>query len=313
MRELKFKLDVQSDALLCPNPSEWFAKSYIQQNVADNFRTIPGVKEATKVAVNIFDELLQTAGCVWAPVDTVLDAEEVGVCKLDAMVQLCQYDLERAFISEKMAAGDTNFEEADFLSHFWEELTMAVAEEIQLIRWNGDTALPGGTLSLCDGYLTQLQLSGSSAEKFDFASPNQGAAITKNNIIDVLAGVIGKLPEAVKANKGNIRIYMSETNAFYYQLATLGLNSNFNYTGELGLSFAGYTISVQAGMNDKFIVAGNKNSFAYAFDGEGDESNLKIVNMMDTAAEPVIRARVGLKLGFKLLNNADEVAYYEAI
>jgi hypothetical protein len=306
MRILKFELNVESNALLCPNPSEWFAKSYIQENVAGNFRAIPGVKEETKVAKNTFTNVVKTAGCSFAPVDTVLDAEDIDVCKADVMVQLCQYDLESSFISQKMAAGDANWQEGEFLNYFWTELQEAVGEEIQLIRWNGDSSLTGDTsLKVCDGYLKKLE-SASSANEFTAFT---ASTFNATNIIDALIGVIAELPEAVKGKKKDVRIYMSETNAFHYAVATLGLNTNFNFTGELGLSFAGYSIAVQAGMSDDYIVAGNLNSFVYAFDGDGDAKSLKIVNMMDTAAEPVLRARIGMKMGFHILNDGAEVSF----
>lgn len=306
MRKLKFDIDVQSNALLCPNPSEWFAKSYIQENVADNFRAIPGVKEETKIAKNIFSNLVKTAGCAFEPVDTVLDAEDIDVCKVDVMVQLCQYDVESSFVSEKMAKGDANWQEAEFLSYFWNELSEAVAEEVQLIRWNGDTALTGDTsLKVCDGYIKKLASATEASEFVGFTA----STFTQANIIGALAGLIAELPEAVKSRKKDVRIYMSETNAFYYALATLGLNTNFNYTGELESAFAGYKISIQPGMSDDYIIAGNKNSFGYAFDGEGDAKNLKIVNMMDSTAEPLLRARIGMKMGFHILNDGAEVAF----
>lgn len=309
MRELRFSLDVETNALLCPNPSEWFVKSYIQPSVADDFRTIPGVKEATKVSSNGFGNLLKAAGCNWAATDTTLDAEDIDVCKLDVMVQICQYDLESSFVSNKMAAGDSNWEEAEFFSHYWEELQLAVAEEIQLVRWNGDTSLDAtNPLSVCDGYLVKLE------DSVNYPGVEEYAAFTdpeftKDNIVDAVAGAIGMLPEGVLSQEANMRIYMSASNAFKYQLATLGLNYDFNYTGKLPLSFAGYKIAVQPGMDNDFIVVGSKDSFAYAFDGEGDERNLKIVNMIDTTAEPLIRTRIGLKMGFHILGEGEGVAY----
>lgn len=309
MRELKFSLDVKSNALLCPNASEWFVKSYIQPNVADNFRTIPGVKEATKVSSNGFGNLLQKAGCNWAATDTTLDAEDIDVCKMDVMVQICQYDLESTFVSEKMAQGDANWQEADFFAHYWSELQEAVAEEIQLVRWNGDTALEEGEpLSVCDGYIVKM------TDAVTYPGVKELTSFTdtefdKDNIIGAIAGVVGLLPEATKGKQKNVRIYMSATNAFAYQLATLGLNHDFNYTGELPLNFAGYKIAVQPGMDNDYIVAANKDSMAYAFDGEGDEKSLKIVNLADTTAEPIIRTRVSMKMGFHILGEGNEVAY----
>jgi hypothetical protein len=306
MRKLKFDLDVETNALLCPNPSEFFAKSYIQENVANNFRSIPGVKESTKIAKNTFTNLIKTAGCSWSDTDTILDAETVSVCPADIMLEVCQFDLESSYVSMKMSAGDANWQENEFLSYFWSELSEAVAGEVQSIRWNGDTNLTGDTSNkVCDGYIKNIAAATGSTE-------TTGATVTSSNIIATLTALIGTLPEAVKGNKKDVRIYMSETNAFYYQLATLGLNNNFNYTGDLDLKFAGYTIAVQPGMNDDYIIAGSVQSFGYIFDGEGDAKKLKIVNMIDTTAEPILRARIGMKFGFPILNDGAETAYYNA-
>lgn len=309
MRELKFDLDVASNALLCPNPSEFYSKCYVTQNLADNFRLIPGVKESTKVATNTFSSVLKAAGCTWTATDSVLDAVEIDVCKFDAMVQICQYDLESSFVSLKMAKGDVNWTEAEFMNYYWTELENEVQHELQHIMWVGDSANATFTgdsayLKVCDGF--QKKLGASAAEQVT------GATITANNIISALTQVVSALPECTKGKKEDVRIYMSANNAFLYQLATLGLNNNFNYTGELALSFAGYKIAVQPLMSDAFIVVGNKSNFVYAFDGENDAKNLKAINLSDTTAEPVIRTRVGLKAGFHLLNDTD-IAYYEAV
>lgn len=308
MRNLKFSLDVQTNALLCPNPTEWFEKSYLQANIVDNFRTIPGVKEATKVAHNTFGNLIQTAGCSWNATDVELDAEDIDVCKFDVMVQICQYSLESSFVSENMLKGDANWQESEFLSYYWSELQLKVAEELQVLRWNGNVGATGTALDKCDGYLVKLE------DTVNYPGVKELTSFTasvfdKDNIIGVLAGLVALLPEATISNQNNVRIYMSASNAFAYQLATLGLNHNFNYTGELALTFAGFKIAVQPGMSNDFVVIGNKNSLVYAFDGEGDEKNLKIVNMSDTTAEPIMRTRIGMKAGFHILGKGNEVAY----
>jgi hypothetical protein len=314
MRKVRFNLDVQSNALLCPNPEEWYAKAYIKSNVADNFRAIPGVKETTKISVNNFTKLLKPAGCQWAPVDTVLDAEEIDVCKLDAMVQICQYDVEESFISAKMAAGDANWAESDFLDHFWNDVANEIEQEIQDIRWNGNTA--GSTASylhVCDGYQKNITSASYSTLVPGFgASASSYDVITKDNIVAILDKVVSALPEAVKGLQDEVRIYMSAGNAYKYLAAVLNHNYDFNYTGDLPLVYAGYKISVQPGMNEKFITAGRREQFAFAFDGIDDDKNIKIVNMIDTTAEPVLRARVGLKIGFKILAQGAGITYYLA-
>lgn len=303
MRNLKFDLTVETNALLCPNPQDFYSKSYITPSVATDFRVVPGVKEATKLASNTFESVLKTAGCAWSSTDSSLDAVDITVCKLDAMVEVCQYDLESSFVALQMAKGDANFAVASFMDFYWGELSKEIEAEIQDIRWNGNTSLTGATyLKYCDGYLKKLDAS-SSVVKLT------GATLSSANIVSALTSVVTALPESIKGKKADVRIYMSAKNALLYQIAALGLNTGGNYTGELPAVFAGYQISVQEGMSDSYIVASNKNNFVYAFDGEGDSKALKAVNLADTVAEPVIRTRAGIKVGFHLLNETEIVRF----
>jgi hypothetical protein len=311
MRKLKFDLDVQTNALLCPNPQDFYSKAYITENIVDNFRAVPGVKESTKLAKQTFDNVIKAAGCSWASTDGILDAVDITVCKVDAMTQICQYDLESSFVSLGMAKGDSNWEVTSFMNHYWNELSMEVEAEIQDIRWNGDTGLTSSYLKECDGYIVKLEDGTAVGLTAGQITGVTTSTITQNNIIFILTGLVKALPEAVKGKKRNVRIYMSATNALLYELATLGLNTNFNYTGELALYFAGYKIAPQEDMNNNFIVIGLKDDFVYAFDGEGDSKNLKAVNLSDTTAEPVIRTRVAMKIGFHVLNDTN-IVYYKA-
>jgi hypothetical protein len=306
MRNLKFALDVETNALLCPNPQEFYSKSYITENVVDNFRTVPGVKESTKLAKNTFDNVIKAESCTWSAVDSILDAVDITVCKVNVMTQICQYDLESSFVSLQMAKGDANYEVASFMTQYWADLSAEVEAEIQDIRWNGNTSLTGATyLKECDGYLKKIDASTA-------VTKTTGATITAANIVSAITIAVTGLPEAVKGKKQDARIYMSAKNALLYSIATLGLNNNFNYTGELPLAFAGFKIAVQESMSDSFVIASNKNNMVYAFDGEGDSKAVKAVNLIDTVAEPVIRTRLGLKMGFHLLNE-NEISIYKAV
>jgi hypothetical protein len=52
-----------------------------------------------------------------------------------------------------------------------------------------------------------------------------------------------------------------------------------------------------------------KNNLIYAFDGEGDGKALKAVNLSDTVAEPYLRTRANLKVGFAYVNPTEIVLY----
>ena len=47
-RKLKFNLNVDSSALLNANPIEFYSKAYVSEDVVNNFRTLPGIKNKTK-------------------------------------------------------------------------------------------------------------------------------------------------------------------------------------------------------------------------------------------------------------------------
>ena len=49
----------------------------------------------------------------------------------------------------------------------------------------------------------------------------------------------------------------------------------------------------------------------YAFDGDNDSKVLKSVNLEDTVAEPILRTRVDLKMGF-FYTNPSEIVFYSA-
>ena len=71
MRNLKFDLDVDTNALLCPNPDEFYSKAYLTEDIADNYRTLPGIKSATKLANVAFGNILKASTCSFtAPNDT---------------------------------------------------------------------------------------------------------------------------------------------------------------------------------------------------------------------------------------------------
>ena len=296
MRKLKFDLDVKTAALVCPNPNEFYARAYISENVANNFRAIPGVKNKEKVANVIALPLLKPAGCSWSAIDTELDAKQFEVTAFDAMAQICQRDLEASFVSLQMAKGDANWEVASFMNHYWGVMKMQIAEEIQDIRWNGDTTLVGDTyLKEVDGYIKLM------VDSADVIKKDSTPFTTESIVLEITKAVLA-LPEAIKGKKADVRIYMNADSAMLYSIATLSLNTNFNYTGELSLTFAGFQISIQENMPANTIVVALKDDLIYLYDGEADSSTLKAVNLADTTNEPIIRTKASFKIGFGLLN-----------
>lgn len=302
-RKLKFDLDVETNALLCANPEEFYSRAYLTDTTADNFRTLPGIKSATKLANVTFGNILQASTCNFsAPTDT-LNAIDIDVCPLSAMAQICQFDLEQSFLALQMAKGSNgDFTVASFMSYYWDTMSKQIGEDIELIRWQGDTESESAILSLCDGHLKKL-CADTSVEGL------YSGAIDSTNVLAKMQAVWTAAPSTVKFKKGDLRFYVSANVAQAYELAAATGNTQTYVTLPLGLSYLGIQVIVCEGMPDNTMILTLKNNLIYAFDAEGDSKTLKAVNLSDTVAEPYIRTRANLKVGFYHTNPTEIVVY----
>lgn len=306
MRKLKFDLTVEPNALLCPNPQEFYSKAYITEDVVENYRPIPGVKSSTKIANVLFDNVLKPSACNFSAEPQSLDAVDIDVCALSAMAELCRFDLEASFVSLQMAKGSNgSFEVPAFMSFYWDEMAKEIADEIAQLRWKGAVASPVTTfLDLCDGYETKFGTDG------DIITTGwTPAAITSANVLSQMALVYAALPGKVRANKRDLRFYVSSNVYAAYQLAAAQGNTLTYVTESLADTFLGIKLVVCDGMNDNSMVLTNKNNLIYAFDGEDDGKALKAVNLEDSVAEPLLRTRANIKVGFHYVNPT-EIVYY---
>jgi hypothetical protein len=307
-RELKFDLSVETNALLCPNPSEFYSKAYLTSDVVDNFRTLPGVKSSTKLANTLFTSVLKASSCDFGTTTESLDAIDIDVCAVSALGELCRFDLEQSFISMQMVQGSNgSYEVASFMDYYWSEMAKEIESEIEQIRWRGNTAnaaFSGATafLKLCDGYEKILGANGSVIDV-------TATTITSSNVIAEMIKVFNALPAVLKANRTDLRFYVAADVALAYEIAAAQNNTQAYLTESLGLSFLGVKIVVAQGMTAGKMVLTNKNNLIYAFDGEGDSKALKAINLEDTVAEPKLRTRANMKVGFAIVNPAEIVAY----
>jgi hypothetical protein len=296
-------LDIETNALLCPNPNEFYGRSYLAEDTVDNYRTLPGIKSATKLANVTFGNILQASTCNFtAPTDS-LDAVDIDVCALSAMAQLCQFDLEQSFLALQMAQGSNgDFSVASFMNFYWGEMAKQIGEDVELLRWQGDTASEDDTLALCDGYIKKMK---ADTAIIDVAK----ATITSSNVIAEIVKVINALPSTVSRKKADLRLYVASNVANALELATASGNTQTYITTPLALTFLGIKVVVAEGMPVNHMVATVKNNMIYAFDGEGDGKAIKAVNLADTVAEPYLRSRANLKVGFSYVNPTEIVLY----
>ena len=302
-RKLKFDLDIETNALLCPNPNEFYSRAYITEDVVDNYRTLPGIKSATKLANVTFDDLLKASTCNFtAPTDS-LDAVDIDVCALSAMAQICQFDIEQSFLSLQMSQGSNgDFTVASFMNYYWNEMSLQIQEEVELIRWQGDTASEDAILGLCDGYLKGLL---ADATVVDVAN----TTVNVSNVLAEMTKVVVALPARVQRRKSELRFFVSSNVATAYEIAAASGNTQTYVTTPLALTFLGIKLVVAEGLPNDTMVLTRKENLIYAFDAEGDAKALKAVNLSDTVAEPYLRTRANLKVGFKHVNGAEIVLY----
>lgn len=305
MKQFNFDLQVASNALLCPNPSEWYDRAYLGSNVAGNYKLIPGVKNSTKVAANVFGSTLAAADCVFSPANTQLSATTMSVCDLKANTSVCKTDLESSFVSNEMAAGSQNYTVENFMSHYWDTMNKKIQEEIEGIRWRGNTATAsysGATayLKLCDGYEKKL-LADSNVIDVTLT------AITTSNVINAMSTVVAAAPAAIKgALKSELRLYVASNVYLAFQIATSNLFLN---TPNTTPTFAGIPVVEAPGMTDSKMVFTHKDNLVYLFDGEGDAENLVAIDAFKSMGIPVIYTVALLKIGFGILN-PDQIVYF---
>lgn len=309
-RELKFDLDIKSNALLCPNPQEYYSRAYIVPNFVDNVRILPNIKYKTKLAVNEFTRVLYPSSCKWEHIaDSELNAIDIDVCAVSSLTELCQFDLEQAFFSTSITSGSTgsDFTEAGFMAEYYNTLASKVSEEIALIAWQGDTGLviADDFLANCDGWEKKLL---ADTDVIKSASP---VAVTKANVIDKISQVYNELPAKVRAKTDELRMYVSPNVASAYLEAVAENNTILYTTMNPELVYLGRIKIVEMmGMSDDTIVFTRFTNLIYACDALGDKDDVRTVNLKDTVAEPTLRTRTDMKMSFNIVN-PEEIVFYQ--
>lgn len=303
MRNLKFNLEVETNALLCPNPDEFYSRAYLTEDIADNYRTLPGIKSATKLANITFGNLLAPSTCSFTAPNDQLDAITIDVCALSAMSQICQFDIEQSFLALQMSQGSNgDFTVASFMSYYWNEMALRIGNDLELIRWQGDTESLDPVLSLCDGYLKKLCADNAVVGQYS-------GAITQANVIAKLTTMLASADPAVQAMRNDLRLFVSSDVFINYQIATASGNTLTYVTAPLAPTFLGIKMVVASGMPTSTAVLALKSDLIYAFDSDGDQKALRAVNLADTVAEPYLRTRANLKAGFAYTNPSQIVVY----
>ena len=305
MRKLRFDLNNGTNAQLQPNAEAFYAQAYLgSSDIVDNFRTLPGVKFETALGAVTFGDILQPSNCAFtAPTDT-LSAKIMSVCALSAMAQICQFELEQSFVSLQMAQGSNgDFSVANFMNFYWSEMANSINGSIESLRWQGDSSLlPANPLSLCDGYEVQLGAALSGVIPYAMTP-----APTFAQLLTDLEAAFALVPANIASRTADLRIYLPTQLVNIYRLGVASGNTNAYITQDLALTYLGIKIVLCPGMSNDHLVITLKDNLIYLFDAESDPSDLRAINLSDTVAEPYLRTRANMKIGFNFVNPADIV------
>jgi hypothetical protein len=231
-RKLRFDLDIDATALLQANSEAFYSRAYLNEETVDNYRTLPGIKYKTKISNIVFGQVLQAENCAFVASNDDLASVEIDVCSLSAMAEICQFDLEQSFVSLQMAKGSNgDFTVASFMDYYWNEMALTIAENVEKLRWSGDTGSGDASLAF--------------ANVIDIAAP---VAITTGNVLAKLAEVYDAIPAAVLANQENLRFYVSSPVAAAYRSAVAASNTQANLTQALDFTYLGIKMVLCPGM-----------------------------------------------------------------
>jgi hypothetical protein len=303
-KKLNFDLTVQSNALLCPNPQEWFVKATLSNEDLAEFRQLPNVKEKTKIGVLTFTNPLQPFGCNFTSTGSDLNAITIEPCKIAVMTEICQDDLESSFIADWMRAGSNqaDFAPANFMAHYYTELAKKVSDGLALIAWQGDVDSTIYPYELCDGLEKKL---GADSAVIDVTA----GSVTASNVLAEIAKVIVALPGSVAYRKSELRLFVSTNVAIAYQIAAATSNTNVYVSEEAPLMYSGIKMVVCPGMSDNRMVCTLASNLIYAYDLLGDVSEINTINMKQTTGDAVIRTRTDFKF-FVGHTNGEEIVFY---
>lgn len=136
-----------------------------------------------------------------------------------------------------------------------------------------------------------------------------GTTITAANVLTEMGKVFSAQPREIRRRKDLLRWYVPPSVADFYRQATAVGNTLTYITKALDLTYLDIKLIVCDGMSDDTMVLTRWENMGYAFDAAGDEDSLVLVDMKKSTAEPKLRARTELKIGFFCLNK-NEIVFY---
>lgn len=309
-RKLSLAMDVETNALLQVNPSDFYSNALLEDRSSSEFRQILNIKEKTKIGNLSFGELLFEADCEWQGGDSTLNAKTMEPCKVQIGTEMCMYELETSFLADQMKPGSNHadFIPADFANYFYSELARQISNNLELITWQADTSVEHDEelkfLDLCDGLEVQLCDADIPVDQVITGTP-----ITSANVVAELTKVYNAIPKVLRKMKGDCKWFVSPEIADAYKLAVAVQSAEVYTNKDASLSFLGYELTIGEGMSDNVMTFSRRDNYIFLADMISDPSDLTVIDMRNTTGAAKIRVRGDFKVGFNYLNDDEWVVY----
>lgn len=125
--------------------------------IADFFEIMPNLKYRQQIALDEFiEDIVQASeGCSRNPSGGPIDLTNKWIepCAMKVNLDQCAKDLAGTFMAEWLKAGNELFDltGTDVETYILKKITDALVVDIPKIAWFGDTDIPQGILSICEG------------------------------------------------------------------------------------------------------------------------------------------------------------------
>lgn len=304
-KRFDFSMTSSADALLCPNPEEFYSKAMLTNEAINSFRQLLNVKHSTKIANLSFGEsVVQEYDCAFTPSDSALTAVDIEVCPLSIMTEFCQADLEESFLSLWMQRGSNHadFGPAAFMTIYYDELLKATKNDLAKITWQGDTTSTIAPYDKCDGLEKKLL---ADAAVIDVA----GTTVTASNVITEVNKLIAALPDELAGEYMDVAFYMAPNVVSAFRVASAQHNVNVMLDANAPLVYNGFRIYTAYGMSANTMVLTRPENFIFATDLVNDPLEITTVAQRNTTLKDVISTRSDFKfyVGFV---NPEEIVFY---
>lgn len=246
---------------------------------------------------------LQSGDCISTPSGTTkLTQRSISVCPFTHYDEKCLDNFEDKWTSELMSRGSNN-ESLPFEQLYTEHVTEQINKEIEDIAWRGDTTSSTHPLSLCDGWLKQIDDDSSNTILINSGNSKSYSAFTTSNAISIIDEMVDNIDEEVVENDDlTLFISRSQFNTLvraYRDLNNFSINYQTQNESDGRIMLPGYDniqVQVAPGLRttNRIVLTPASNLF-YGTDLENDKEDFR---MFYDEQKDVLVERIKFKIGF---------------